>query len=319
MSSAANPFYNPDWAQLYQLRRQDDARWEMACGQIAAEYGFASPKHLAAMAQHREVKTALAAALMAQHKTICDYAAWRFSALPAPKDGVALILDFDEFETIAAVDEAFQRAANRQAENPFLNEMSLPVRQPAGLAAFAAAETVLSSWRRFEIAELGPYQNSNAEAFLDCLVSFQQLDETLHFCVAHRWGGLSPQSQDQFRNIATVLARQALAFSIPGAEIIFADGQHNLLEHRELIRQVNERAKRFYFYRHLLPRRDLKEQFCRVDMTWNGTRFIDPDFSAGLYEALPAVLRAATEREFKPAAEHQKMLKQEAPPQKEGT
>jgi hypothetical protein len=52
-------------------------------------------------------------------------------------------------------------------------------------------------------------------------------------------------------------------------------------------------AAKFRFYRHLLPRRDLKEQFCLVAMTWDGARFIDPDFSAALYESLPAALRAA--------------------------
>jgi hypothetical protein len=309
MPGPENPFYESDWLHRYQSCAAKSAQWDIAVQEIARADGFASPRHLAAMAQQREAKAALAAAALAQHKTIADYAAWRFGTLPAPKDGVTIIPDFDYFETIAAVDEAFKRAAQRQAENPFLNEMSLPVRQPAGLAAFAVPETVISSWRRFEKADLWPYNNTSGPAYLDCLVSFQQIDDVFNICIAHRWGGLSPQSQDQFRNIATILARQALQFAIPAAGVIFAEGKHNLLQHRDLIRQINERAKKFHFYRHLLPRRDLKEQFCRVDMIWNGSKFIDPDFSAALYEALPAVLRAATEREFEPLAETQRRLK----------
>jgi hypothetical protein len=309
MAGQKNPFYESDWLQNYQLCVAKSAQWEIAVQEIARADGFGSPRHLAAMAQQRAAKTALAAAALAQHETIADYAAWRFGTLPVPKDGVTIVPDFDGFETIAAVDAAFERAAQRQTENPFLNEMSLPVRQPAGLAAFAVPETVISSWRRFEMAELWSYNNPNGPAYLDCLVSFQQIGDDFHICIAHRWGGLSPQSQDQFRNIATILARQALQFAVPAAAVIFAEGKHNLLEHRDLIRQINDRAKNIHFYRHLLPRRDLKEQFCRVDMTWNGSKFIDPDFSAALYEALPAVLRAATEREFEPLAGTQKRLK----------
>jgi hypothetical protein len=284
----ANPFFNADWQEDYSARLAECARWEKISGQIAAKDGFGAPRHLAAMAAHRAAEAAAAAAHHRQFATISDYAAWRFASLP-DTHGAGLIPDFEAFSGMDEVDEAYRRAALRAVETPLIDEMSLPVRQPAGLAAFADSGAVISSWRRFVPAEIG----IDAAEACNCLVSFQQIGEAFHVCLAHRWGGLSPRARDQFRNVATILARQAIEIAIPEAGMLFQDGRHRLAEHRELIRRTNGMAAKFRFYRHLLPRRDLKEQFCLVPMTWDGARFIDPDFSASLYESLPASLRAA--------------------------
>jgi hypothetical protein len=296
MASLPNPLYDPDWAATHRARTAACEKWLIICGQIAEQDGFGAPRHRAALAQHQQAKAAAAEALLGQHRTIADYAAWRFGTLPPAKDGVAILPDFDGFQSIADADAAFERAYDRRTETALIDSISLPVRQPAGLGAFAVAENVISSWRRFEPAELDPYPSAKASQPLDCMVSFQQIGEAFHICIAHRWGDLAPQSRDQFRNIATMLARQAITFLHPEAAVIFAGGKHAAPEHRTLIRTVNETARRFYFYRHLWPRRDLKEQFCRVEMAWDGARFIDPDFSAVLYESLPAALRAASEQ-----------------------
>jgi len=287
---AANPFYRPSWQEEYSVRLAECARWEKISGHIATKDGFGAPRHLAAMAAQRAAEAAAARAHLARFPTVADYAAWRFASLP-DKHGAGLVTDFEAFASIDEVEEAYRCAALRAVETPLVDEMSLPVRQPAGLAAFADAGTVISSWRRFVPAEIG-VDAAGGEA-CDCLVSFQQIGAAFHVCLAHRWGGLSPRARDQFRNIATILARQAIEIAIPEAAMLFRDGRHRLAEHRELIRQTNDMAAKFRFYRHLLPRRDLKEQFCLVAMTWDGARFIDPDFSAALYESLPAALRAA--------------------------
>lgn len=294
MSGVPNPDYDPDWAPRYHALTMVAARLEAECDQLAVAAGFGSVRHRAALARHRQALAEAALVYRGRFRTIAAYAESRFAALPPAKSGASLIPDFDTFTSFEDVDAAFDRAARRAAENPLLDEMSLPVRQPAGLAAFAATGELISSWRRFDPAELGP--GTAGSEPLDCLVTFQQCGDTFHICLAHPWGRLSPQSRDQFRNIATILARQTMIVALPEADIVFRDGNHALAEHRQLIRQVNEWAGKFRFYRHLLPRRDLKEQFCRVDMTWNGARFIDPDFSACLYESLPASLRAATEQ-----------------------
>jgi hypothetical protein len=296
MAGGANPNFDPGWAETYRACAEVSARWTRVCAQIAAQEGFASPRHLAALAQERAAKAKAEAAALGQYETVAAYARWRFGGLPAARGGAGVVPDFEGFASIEAVDAAYLAACRYAAENPFVDEVSLPVRQPAGLLAFAAAGAVVSSARRFEPGELSPYPTATGDAALDCVVSFQALDETFHFCIAHRWGELSPQSRDQFRHVATLLARQAIEFSLPGAGVIFQQGRHAALEFREMIRQVNAMARRFCFYRHLLPGRGLKEQFCRVEMVWDGARFIDPDFSTGLYDAVPEVLRAASER-----------------------
>ena len=295
MAGAGNPYYDPDWAVEYQALAAQCEGWERVCGQIAVEDGFGAPRHLTALAQLAQAKAAAAQALRGQYQTVADYAAWRFGTLPPARGGVAVLPDFADFPSGEAVDAAYRRACENAGENPLIDEMSLPVRQPAGLAAFAQAREVLSSWRRFAPAELSRYPTATGTEALDCLVSFHQLGEEFHICIAHRWGGLSPRSRDQFRNVATLLARQTIEVLLPGAGMLFTDGRHAAPEHRELIRAVNATARRFQFYRHLLPRRDLKEQFCRVAMEWDGARLIDPDFEAALFEALPVSLREAAE------------------------
>jgi len=292
----ANPHYRPDWAERLRQREDSVAKWRNVCDTIAAQDGFGSLRHRAAMAQQEDALQQAKEAGWAKFETIAAYAAWRFASLPENAGDAALVPDFDAFESIEAVDAAYARARERRREPAVLDEVSLPVRQPAGLAAFVDEAAVIVSPRRFAAAELAPHDGSAPDAILDCVVSLHQLAGEAHFCIAHRWGDLSPKSSDQFRNIATRLAQQALEYLHPGAAVLFGKAGHASPEHRDLIRQVNASARTFHFYRHMLPRRDLKEQFCRVDMEWQGMRFIDPDWSAAIYASLPAVLRAASER-----------------------
>jgi hypothetical protein len=295
MPAVPNPFYASDWAERHPELAAEAARLAEAAADIAAAAGYGAPAHLAALERQRAAKRAADEALWGQFETVGDYAFWRFCSLPPGKEDAALLPDFDGFLTIEEADAAYQRAHDRLLEPAVLDKVVLPTGQPPGLAAFGDARRVVCSPRRFEGAELGAMQGVAADDYVDCVVSFQELEGVLHFCVAHRWGALSPGSRDQFRNIATVLARQAIAVSVPEAGVVFTQGKHASPAHRELIRQVNAMAGRLRFYRHALPRRDLREEFCRVDMAWNGTRFIDPDFESGIFSMLPAALRDAAE------------------------
>ncbi|GLR65960.1 hypothetical protein GCM10010909_06380 [Acidocella aquatica] len=295
MAGTPNPYYDPDWEQKYRKRAAISEKWRFVCARIAARDGFGAPRHLRALAQHEQAKALEDAARRGQFRSVADYAAWRFATLPPAREGVAALPDFEGFRSVEAVDAAFWRVVHQEVETPLIDAMSLPVRQPAGLAAFVPARDVLSSWRRFSPAELSRYPAGMGAEPVDCLVSFHQLGNEFHICIAHRWGRLSPRSRDQFRNIATLLARQTIEVLHPGVGMIFTEGRHAAPQYRDLLRQVNAAARRFHFYRHLLPRRDLKEQFGQVAMGWDGARFIDPDFEAVLYDALPEALRAAAE------------------------
>ncbi|MDD2794948.1 hypothetical protein [Acidocella sp.] len=296
MAGTPNPYYDPYWEQKYRKLAARTEKWRVVCAQIAARDGFGAPRHLRALAQREQAKALEDAARRGRFATVADYATWRFAAVPPAREGGVALPDFEAFPSIEAVDAAFWRVLHQEAQNPLVDAMSLPVRQPAGLAAFAPPRDVLSSWRRFFPAELSRYPAATGAEPVDCLVSFHQLGGEFHICIAHRWGRLSPHAHDQFRNVATLLARQTMEVLHPGVGMIFTEGRHAAPQYRELLRQANAAAARFRFYRHLLPRRDLREQFCRVDMGWDGARFIDPDFEVALYEALPEALRTAPEK-----------------------
>jgi hypothetical protein len=286
MVSVPNPYYDSDWAAKAAAAAEKCRQWEGVCAAIAAAEGFASARHLAALEQQRESVAGHRIARLGQFATIAAYAEARFGALPEG-DGFSVMATPETFGTIEAVDEAYARAAQRRRRADYEDTALLPDGQPPGLAAFGKPAAVISSWRRFDDVESG--------GPLDCMVSFHQEGINFHVCLAHRWGGLSARSNEQFRRIAAILTRQTIGFAIPGADIIFRDGNHRLAEHLALIRQVNEMARRFRFYRHLLPDRALKEQFSRVEMVWDGAGFIDPDWSAEIYAALPLALRAASQ------------------------
>jgi hypothetical protein len=286
MTYAPNPYHDPDWAAKAAAAAENCRRWEAVCAAIAAAEGFASARHLAALEQHREAIAQHRIARLGQFATIAAYAEARFAALPAAT-GFSVTAGADSFTTIEAVDEAFLRAAQRRRRAEYEDTALLPDGQPPGLAAFGDPAAVISSWRRFEGVEPGET--------LDCMVSFHQAQKQFHVCLAHRWGGLSARSNETFRRIAAILTRQTICFAMPEAEIIFRDGNHRLAEHRALIRQVNEMARRFSFYRHLWPDHALKEQFSRVEMVWDGAGFIDPDWSADIYALLPVALRQASQ------------------------
>ena len=282
-----NPYFDPDWAYKYQERLRFVERWQTAADAIAEQDGFGSPRHRAALAQMQEARDNAEAALRGRHATLADYAESRFAAL-----NLSYTPDFGAFRTLEQVHAALRQAGLGEAL--LVDELSLPLGQPPGLAAFQPAVEVISSPRRFEAAELGVQQGIATETYLDCIVSVHEQGGKIHFCIAHRWGALTPRAGDQFRNVATVLARQAIGFTYPAAPAVFG-AKFATPDKRGLIRKINTLAARLRFYRHVLPRRELREQFGLVEMLWAGTRFIDPDFSATLFPSLPVALRAAVE------------------------
>lgn len=272
-----NPLYDVNWQS-----RLTAAETELAAArrdELAAATSFGSTAHRAALAWLDAARAARRTAWHMQFKTIGEYAAWRFSSLAASKDGFALARETEDFVSIQEVDTAYEYALRDEREGTLEQRFRLEIGQPPGLAAFAEANTAISSWRRF--------------GEIDCMVSFCLAEDLFHVCLAHPWGGLALKSNEIFRTIATQLTRESVLLQAPGVSPVFQDDGHRLAQHRELIRQVNAVAAKFCFYRHLLPERGLREEFCRVDMVWNGASWIDPDWSAQVYDKLPATLRDA--------------------------
>ena len=270
-----NPFFNANWHS--QLANAEAAVAAARRDEAAAPFGSAA--HREALTWLDAARAAQRAAWRMQFDTIAAYARWRFGGLAESRDGFAVDREMEAFISIEEVDTAYEHALRDEREGTLEQRFRLETGQPVGLTAFAETGTTISSWRRF--------------GELDCMVSFCLAEENFHICLAHPWGGLALKSNEIFRTIATQLARESLLLQVPDAAKLFANGGHRLAQHRELIRLVNGLAAKFRFYRHLLPERGLREEFCRVDMVWNGAGWIDPDWSAMVYAKLPQVLREA--------------------------
>jgi hypothetical protein len=270
-----NPLYNKDWHRL--LTAAEAELTEARRDEAAVPFG--SAEHRTALAWLDAARAAQRNAWRMQFETIAAYAKWRFGELPDSKDGFAVARDMAAFISIEEVDTAYEYALRDEREGTLEQRFRLETAQPPGLTAFAEGGETVSSWRRF--------------GELDCMVSFCMAEGLIHICLAHPWGALALKSNEIFRAIATQLARETLMLQMPEASVLFQNEGHRLAQHRELIRAVNGLAAKLRFYRHLLPERGLREEFCRVDMVWNGAGWIDPDWSAMVYDKLPAALREA--------------------------
>lgn len=281
MPGPANPLFDPEWPdKLAQASADHYAAQAAAEAQAQRELGSAA--HRAALTILEHTARALLAAERARFQTIPAYADWRFSGLPPARDGFEVLPDFEEFPSLEAVDEAFARARRQRQEHADSNAGLLRDGQPASLRAFAEASRVVTSWRQF-----GP---GGPEA----LVSACEADEQIHICIAHRWGGIGPESNLRYLHASSLLAQEIITLRQPGAEALFKDDGFRMVANREMLRAGNEIAARLMLYRHLLPGAGQREEFARVNLVWNGARFVEPDWEAEIYGALPLALRAAT-------------------------
>jgi hypothetical protein len=284
---ARNPLYDPGWHGRLMAA---EAALAAARADEAAAAGafFAGPAHRAALARLDAARAERQAAWRTQFSTIAAYAAWRFGTLEEGKDLFALAQDPASFTSLEAVDAAYEHALRDAREGMLESRFRLEVGQPVALAAFAPGAGTISSWRLF--------------GEIDCMVSFCLAEQNFHICLAHPWGGLAAQkSNEMFRAIATQLARETILLQAPETAPVFNDGGHRLAQNREAIRAVNALAAKFRFYRHLLPERNLREEFCAVSMTWNGAGWIDPDWEAHVFDRLPESLRDASGQPALPA------------------
>jgi hypothetical protein len=280
-----NPFFEANWQS--QLASAEEALAAAQRGESAASANFASPEHRTALARLDTARATQRAVWRTQFETVAEYAAWRFSGLGPSRDGFILAREPADFASMEEVDTAYEHALRDEREGTLEQRFLLETGQPPGLTGFARAGETISSWRRF--------------GDLDCMVSFCLAESLFHICLAHPWGGLALKSNEIFRAIATQLTRESLLLQAPDAAKLFQDDGHRLAQHRELIRHVNGLAAKFRFYRHLLPERGLREEFCRVEMVWNGAGWIDPDWSAMVYDRLPLTLRVAAGQPALPA------------------
>ncbi|MGE4483098.1 hypothetical protein [Acidocella sp.] len=280
MHDQANPFFDPGWRDILKQAR---ARHEAArhAAEDAARTELGGLAHRAALADLEATRQHLHRAERTRFSTIADYAAWRFAALPPARDGFAVLADPHEFSSLAAVDEAFERL-RRQRQDASADPVLLRDAQPPGLEAFADTAKAVTSWRRFGSG--GP----------EALISACETDGNIHICIAHRWGGIGPESNLRYLHVASLLAQETITLRLPDAQALFREDGFRMAANRDILRGANKIAARLVLYRHLLPGAGQREEFARVSLVWNGARFIEPDWEAEIYGTLPLALRAAT-------------------------
>lgn len=280
MQSPPNPFFDPNWETALKTAQNAYAAAKRET-EAEAQLELGSAHHRAWLVRLDEAAQALHRLERTRFPLIADYAAWRFSALPPAKDGFAVIPDPAEFLSLAAVDDAFNRLFAQRQNAADVTAILLRDGQPPGLAAFADPMAMAASWREFGSG--GP----------QALVSACEADGLVHLCLSHRWGGIGPESNLRFLHAASLLAQEMIILHLPGTEILFQDDGYRMAANREALRAANQFASRMVLYRHLLPGSGQREEFARVSLVWNGARFIEPDWEAEIYGALPLALRTA--------------------------
>jgi hypothetical protein len=280
MQSLPNPFFDPEWPdRLAQASAAHYAAREMA--ELEAERELGSAAHRSALSALEDAAQTLLLAERAQFQTISDYAQWRFSGLPHARDGFESLPDLLGFSSLDEVDEAFTRARQQRHESGEADAGLLRDAQPLGLVAFADPMAMVTSWRQFGAG--GPA----------ALVSACEAEGRIHICIAHRWGGIGPESNLRYLHASSLLAQETIMLRLPGSEVLFRDDGFRMAVNRDMLRAANEIAARMVLYRHLLPGAGQREEFARVTLVWSGARFIEPDWEAEIYGTLPLALRDA--------------------------
>ncbi len=219
-----------------------------------------------------------------QHATVQGYAAWRFGMstevdLPA--------VDFEVLGSVAEVNLLASRLEAEACEARHAAVASLPVAQPAGLAAFSDAGRALRYWRHFRARELG-----RSGGGCRSLVTVDRVDGVWHVCFMHDWGHVGVSVTNAISSLASVVYLEALALAearraaeVPGWR-------------RGLGRVVPAGWRRpalspgsFRFYEHVPPRSPGEEDFDLVRLSFRDGRFCDPGWRP--YASIPQVIASA--------------------------
>ena len=219
-----------------------------------------------------------------QHATVQEYAAWRFGNstevdLPA--------VDMELLGSVAEVNLLAFRLEEEAREARHAAVASLPVAQPAGLAAFSDASRALRYWRHFMARELG-----RSGGGCRSLVTVDRVGGVWHVCFMHDWSHVGVSVTNAISELASVAYREALTLAEAGraAEM---PGWRRGLGHVVPVgwRRPALSPGMFRFYEHVPPRRPGKEDFDLVKLDFRDGRFCNPGWRP--YASIPQVIASA--------------------------
>ncbi len=249
---------------------------------------LAGEAYAEARAAYDKHRLACLATFETRHATVQGYAAWRFSVWV---EGDVEAVDYEALGSVAEVNLLASRLEDEAREARHAAALSLPVAQPAGLAAFSDAGRALRYWRHFTARDLSPQGYASGGRYRS-LVTVDRVDGVWHVCFMQDWRHVGVSVTNAIEELASVVYREALVL----AEERQAAGMPGW--RRRLGRVVPAGWRRpvlgpgaFRFYEHLPPRSPLKEDFDLVELDFRDGRFCDPDWQS--YASIPQVIASA--------------------------
>lgn len=292
-----NPHYDPNWKARHDAHADERERAQRETMRLIEAGQMVSDAYKQAKARWEKHQAGCLAAIVAQHETVQEYAAWVFQSFPVTMGqyDVSVLLpevDFEALRTIQEVDAAWSRIRRIAEEAANDQRCSLPVGQPEGMTAFAdaTAPSLTRNWREFVPRDLYPTGYAGW-AGVRTLMTIDEQTDGWHICFMHRWGSPGDSVTNTIDRLATAVYREACAFAAqqsagragPGAWI------GRLLGRRPALLD----PRRFHFYEHTTPAPSggLREDFARVVLHFEEGEFSQPQWRH--YRVIPQAIQSA--------------------------
>lgn len=293
-----NARFNPDWKAVHDLHDQGRSR---ASDQMKRIYKMdaGSCEELAlAKADFDRHQDACFQALVSQHRTVQDYAAWLLRDFPLGRDvellgDVYVPPDFSTMQTVEQVDAAYHHTEQRMETDNRERRGRLATGQPPGLLAFGDARSpkLRSYWREFSGRELDPdgYFSSSGAA---TLITVDEQVDGWHVCFMQAAEVRGVSVTNCFELLATCIYREAR--SLAGVSDTHRNPLKRLVR-RWTAREHNDRFApgRFHFYQHSVANQTFPETFDRVGLSFDEGKFHSLEWTG--FKLVPQAVQQARE------------------------
>jgi hypothetical protein len=289
-----NPDYDPNWKARHDAHAVERDRAEREKTRLIEAGQMMSDAYAEARARWKKHHAECLAAIIAQHKTVQDYAAWRFQSAP-PNTGfqdasvLLPVVDFASLRTIEEANAAWHRLHDIAQAAALDQRGSLPIGQPPGLVAFADATApgLYRYWREFTAQDLYPGPYARGMGALTLMTVDEQADGR-HICFMHKWGSPGISVTNAIEPLATAVYREACAIAA-GQPATRSGWLERLMGRKPALMD----PARFHFYEHTppAPGGTLREDFARVELTFEEGVFRKPDWQH--FRVIPHAIQSA--------------------------
>ena len=235
-------------------------------------------------------------ALLSQHRTVQDYAAWRMSHWPIGRDLERLgqlceAPDFSGMKTIEEVDAEHSRLDRRFDLAAAEIRGRRTTGQPPGLLAFANARSpgLTQYWREFSSDELhvSGHYGSGARA----LVTVDLQADGWHVCFMQEPEVKGVSVTNCIETLATCLYREIRKTA--GVDGVRYPNPLATARHWWTTRRLRTDCApdRFHFYQHTCSTPNLREEFDRVLLRFEKRQFHNPNWIG--FKVVPDVIQRA--------------------------